>query len=266
VNLVVNASDAMPEGGELTIETSSVRLDREYCTSHLGVNPGEYVMVSVSDTGVGMTEEVKAHLFEPFFTTKPHGTGLGLSTCYGIVKQAGGHIGVYSEVGRGTTMKVYLPRERVGEQARPNPKDYPERTASAESVLVVDDEAPVRQLMASWLLEEGYHVLEAGSGNQALQIGRGHSGPILVIICDLVLPGIEGRELVGQLKALHPEAGVVFASGYPEHAAVQRGMLESSTLFLQKPFTHAQLTSAIRQVIARQAGQAQQAAGAKART
>ncbi|MCX8116574.1 MAG: PAS domain S-box protein [Desulfobacterota bacterium] len=251
VNLVVNARDAMPQGGTLTIETANVDLDEEYAKRHVGVNPGPYVMLSISDTGVGMTPEVKERIFEPFFTTKERGkgTGLGLSTVYGIVKQSGGNIWVYSEPGQGTTFKIYLPR--VDE---PPPEERREEVTreipvGGETVLVVEDEEAVRKLAVRFLKKLGYRVLEASDGGEALLLCEKHPDPIHLILSDVVLPGINGREVVERLQKIHPEARALFMSGYTDNVIVHFGILEGGVEFLQKPFTLEKLARKVREVL-----------------
>ncbi len=250
INIVVNARDAMPKGGRLTIETANVELDEEYARRHIGVKPGSYVMVAISDTGVGMTPEVKDRIFEPFFTTKEMGmgTGLGLSTVYGIVKQSGGNIWVYSEPGRGATFKIYLPRvdEEVEEVRR---EVYQEIPFGSETVLVVEDEETVRKLAVRLLKRQGYRVLEAPDGGQAFILCERYTEPIHLILSDVVMPGISGRELVERLQRIHPEAKALYMSGYTDNVILHHGILEEGLNFIQKPFTLESLARKVREVL-----------------
>jgi nitrogen-specific signal transduction histidine kinase/CheY-like chemotaxis protein len=250
INLAVNARDAMPDGGKLTIETANVELDEEYAHTHIAVTPGRYVMVSVSDTGVGITPEVKDRVFEPFFTTKEKGkgTGLGLSTVYGIVKQSGGNIWIYSEPGEGTTLKIYLPQvdeplaelkeEVVGEVPRGN-----------ETVLIVEDEEVVRKLAIRVLKRQGYKILEAPDGGKAFLLCEVFKDSIHLILTDVVMPGMSGHKLVGRLKEIHPEMKVLYMSGYTDNAILHHGVLEPGTNFIQKPFTVDGLARKVREVL-----------------
>jgi two-component system cell cycle sensor histidine kinase/response regulator CckA len=247
----VNARDAMPDGGKLTIETANVVLDHGYAASHLQANPGDHVLLAVSDTGVGMTEEVKAHLFEPFFTTKGNGqgTGLGLATVYGIVKQNGGTIWVYSEEGVGTTFKVYLPRSKDAACAvRPSHSDdrVPNGT---ETILLVEDNAGVRDLTRLLLQRQGYTVLVAGDGQEALQLADDHNGSINLVLSDLVLPGMSGVNLIKQLCRRRPNLRTLFMSGYTDKAISHHSKLGSRSAFLQKPFSSLELARKVRCVL-----------------
>jgi CheY-like chemotaxis protein len=251
LNLAINARDAMPEGGTLRFETSNVTIDGDYASTHLGLEPGPYVMLAVTDTGHGMDPITKAQIFEPFFTTKEagKGTGLGLATVYGIVKQSGGSIFVYSEPGHGTTFKVYLPcvgvfaaseeRAEVGEGA----------ARRGEVVLLAEDRADVRRFTARVLRESGYEVLEAESGEAALALARDHPGPVHVLLSDAVMPGMSGKILAERLRATRPEARVVFMSGYTDDAVLERNVVESGITFLQKPFTPMRLAAAVRRAL-----------------
>ncbi|MBN1608601.1 MAG: PAS domain-containing protein [Polyangiaceae bacterium] len=253
MNLAINSRDAMPKGGKLTIATSNVDLDEDYVADHVGARIGPHVMLSVSDTGSGMNEETKRHLFEPFFTTKEpgKGTGLGLSTVYGIVKQSGGNVWVYSEQGRGTTFKIYLPRERaVAEPLRPIVQASL-RPRGKETVLLVEDDAAVRNVAQRILRSAGYTVLVAGNGAEALGVCKRHPGEIQLVLTDVVMPDMSGRDLVEFLTATRPEVAVLYASGYTDDAIIQHGVLEPGTHFISKPFHAGLLTRKVREVLDR---------------
>ncbi len=252
MNLVLNARDAMPDGGQLTITTCNTALDQCYADTHPGTRPGEYVMLTVSDAGTGMTAEVKAHMFETFFTTKPvgKGTGLGLTTCQTIVQQCGGHIGVYSELGQGTTFKIYFPRvtaaremAEVGVPPGPLP-------GGTETVLVVEDEPVLRQLACRVLQAQGYGVMAASNGQRALQVAREHLGaPIDLVVTDVIMPVMGGKEMANALISAYPALLILFTSGYPDDAMVHQGVLESGVEFLSKPYTPAALLRKVRALL-----------------
>jgi PAS domain S-box-containing protein len=251
MNLMVNARDAMPEGGRISIETANVQLSAEYAQHHSGVAPGEYAMLAVSDTGTGMSPEVLAHMFEPFFTTKAagHGTGLGLSTVYGIVKQFGGDVWVYSEPQHGTTFKIYLPQYIEDEHVReaPIPLTVPE--GGEETVLLVEDDVRLRQLTERVLRANGYAVLAAADGAGALAAAAAHEGPIHLVLSDVVMPGMSGRGLVERLTAVRPTIRTLFMSGYTDDDVMRRGIFDRQTAFLEKPFTPEQLLAKVGEVL-----------------
>ena len=273
MNLVVNARDAMPNGGRLTIATSNVTLDENYspcgvgvCASpgdvplftpqgkrtHTGAIPGDYVMLSVSDTGAGMTDEVKARLFEPFFTTKPSGkgTGLGLATCQTIVQQSGGHIGVHSEVGKGTTFKAYFPRVEQPLEVAARPIQAGPLPRGTETLLVVEDEPAVRHLACSILEAQGYTVLCASNGQEGLRAVREHKGsPIRLVVTDVIMPLMGGKVMTEWLKTTHPGLKILFTSGYTDDAIAQHGVLDAGVEFLAKPYTPATLARKVRELL-----------------
>jgi PAS domain S-box-containing protein len=260
MNLVVNARDAMPNGGRLTVETANVDLDAAYASDHATVKPGRYVMLAVSDTGTGMSPETVAHIFEPFYTTKEsgHGTGLGLSTVYGIVKQSGGYIWVYSELKRGSSFKVYLPRVEQAPEALPVVKPVSGEQKGSETILLVEDQPQVRELARLALFEKGYTVLVTSSPEEAESACAKHGTEVHLLLTDLIMPGITGRELAKRLTALHPKMRVLYMSGYTfgimaqaAHGGMQNGMLEEGAAFLQKPFTPSALTEKVREVLDR---------------
>jgi two-component system cell cycle sensor histidine kinase/response regulator CckA len=253
MNLAVNARDAMPGGGKLIIETDNVELDAAYARRHEPVIPGRYVMLAVSDTGCGMDDEVKSHLFEPFFSTKERGkgTGLGLATVYGIVKQSGGYVWVYSEPGRGASFKIYLPQIDAAEVETAGSARTAGTAGGSETVLVVEDEAAVRRLAVEVLKRHGYHVLEAGDGAEAIAVADRHAGRIDVLITDLVMPEMNGAELAALLTGRRPTTRVLYTSGYTDEAVMRGGVLDPGTNFLQKPFNSERLINAVRQVLDR---------------
>jgi CheY-like chemotaxis protein len=251
MNLAVNARDAMPHGGKLTIETANVDLDEHYVHLHPIVPPGRYVMLAVSDTGIGMDDKTKAHLFEPFFTTKElgKGTGLGLSTIYGIVKQSNGFIWVYSEPGRGATFKVYLPREEGESGAFEQHEKEELGLQGVETILVVEDDTSVRSLVIRALCKRGYTVLEASTGKEALRTAQEFEGKIHLLLTDVVMPEMSGKALAAQIETARPGIKVLFVSGYTNNAIVHHGVLDSNVAFLQKPFTTDVLARKVREVI-----------------
>jgi two-component system, cell cycle sensor histidine kinase and response regulator CckA len=254
LNLAVNARDAMPQGGRLTIETANVELDASYSHPPAVLSPGRYVMLAVTDNGCGMDAETQAHVFEPFFTTKEKGkgTGLGLATVYGVVKQSGGYVWVYSEPGRGTSFKIYLPR--IEETAVPAGRDgksemqIPER--GSETILLVEDEKGVRELAREYLASSGYTVIEAEDGHTALELAAMHVGPIHLLLTDVVMPGISGRELAERVSQIRPGIKIIYMSGYTDQAVVHHGILRNDAVLLQKPFTLMTLAGKLREMLA----------------
>jgi CheY-like chemotaxis protein len=253
VNLAVNARDAMPQGGRLLLQTRNAQLDTGYTSEHSMVQPGDYVQLAVSDTGLGMDEQTKARLFEPFFTTKElgKGTGLGLSTVYGIVKQSGGYIWVYSELGCGTTFKVYLPQVEAAatvDLPAPAPQAAPR---GSETVLVVEDEPALRAVARRVLQRQGYAVLEAADGDAALALVATHQGPLDLLVTDVVMPGLSGRDLADRLTAARPDLRVLFVSGYSGEALAHHGILDPDLAYLEKPFNPDALAMKVREVLDR---------------
>jgi signal transduction histidine kinase len=252
LNLAVNAKDAMLSGGKLTIQTANVELDENYARSHIIVTPGNYVILSVSDTGVGMTPEIKERIFEPFFTTKEKGkgTGLGLSTVYGIVQQSGGNIWVYSEPGLGTTFKIYLPRIEEGTESLRPAAVSTKPLGGSETILLVEDEEMVRKLACTVLEKNGYRVLEAPNGEEALRIAQEHSAKqIHLMITDVVMPRMSGRELADCLESVRPEMKVLYMSGYTDDAIIHHGVLDPGIAYIQKPFAPDVLALKVREVL-----------------
>jgi signal transduction histidine kinase/CheY-like chemotaxis protein len=251
MNLAVNARDAMPRGGRLVIETSNAALDSTFSREHHGVVPGEYIMLSVSDTGSGMDSETQSRIFEPFFTTKEQGkgTGLGLATVYGIVKQAGGYVWVYSESGKGTTFKVYFPRVEFSTDVADHSSKGKAKYFGTETILLVEDEDGVRALVRQVLSKHGYSVLQAATGAEALAICDQHTKHIDLLLTDVVLKHMSGRELSEVMVTRRPDMKVIFMSGYTDDAVVHHGVLAHSTAFLQKPFTTQALVKMLREVL-----------------
>jgi CheY-like chemotaxis protein len=254
VNLVVNARDAMPDGGRITIETMNSELDENYTSEHSPVVPGRYIGLAVSDTGVGMDKDTKEHAFDPFFTTKEagKGTGLGLATVYGIVKQSGGYVWIYSEPGLGSTIKVYLPEVSAvaAFTSAGDPSAVPKvAPRGSETILLVEDEDAVRSLTCRILQKHGYRVLPAEDGRAALTIATQESGTIDLILTDIVMPGLNGRGLVEKVVGIRPSIKSLYMSGYTDDDIVRRGFVEPSRSFLQKPFTSEVLIQTVRKVL-----------------
>lgn len=251
MNLAANARDAMPGGGVLTIETATVLVDESYVQRHAIVPPGEYVLLAITDSGQGIGAEHLPHIFEPFYTTKEagKGTGLGLATVYGIVKQNGGFVWVYSEPGLGTTFKVYLPRVQALRGEVSIPKLSEDSVGGCETVLLVEDEASVRQAARQFLLRSGYTVLEASDGEDALLVSRKHRGPIHLMVTDVVMPRMGGPKLAERLAEERPDMKVLFVSGYAENTVLQHGKIDVATRFLQKPFSLKALAKNVREVL-----------------
>jgi len=251
LNLVINARDAMPKGGTLTLETANVELDESYAQGHLGAVPGSYVMLAVTDNGLGMDDETQARIFEPFFTTKElgKGTGLGLSMVYGIVKQSGGYIWVHSALGKGSSFRVYLPRVFENEQEIASPFPAAQSLAGKETILLVEDDPLVRGLALEILKSRGYSVLVAERPDAALEICRQHAGKINLVLTDVIMPGMNGREMADEILAMRPEVGVLFMSGYTDTAVMRNGNTGKFTSFLQKPFSPTVLGQKVREML-----------------
>lgn len=252
LNLAINARDAMPEGGRLTVETGNLTIDDDYAQLNVGSAPGPHVMLSVSDTGIGMPKETQAKIFEPFFTTKEKGkgTGLGLSTVFGIVKQSGGHIWLYSEPGKGTTFKLCFPRTvEVGDSVAPSELPPVAAPRGTETVLLVEDDTQLRALARTILVRHGYAVLDAPNPVEALRISAGFPGKIALLVTDVVMPHMNGRELSRKLLELRPDTKVLYMSGYTDNAIVHNGILDAGVAFLQKPLTPAVFARKVRQVL-----------------
>jgi signal transduction histidine kinase len=251
MNLAVNARDAMPKGGKLTVTTANTTLDKNHLKNFPDMGAGDYVMLAIADTGTGMSEEVKAHLFEPFFTTKPPGTGtgLGLATCFGIVKQNTGHINVHSELGSGTTFKIYFPQVQSAIEPLRVRNQPTEAAGGNETVLLVEDEPVVRELAVATLREKGYTVVEAGNGEEGLRLAQQHDGKIDLVLTDVVMPVMGGKEMADALRTSHPDTKVLFTSGYTEDALGHHGVLRPGILFLPKPYLTATLARKVREVL-----------------
>jgi two-component system cell cycle sensor histidine kinase/response regulator CckA len=245
----------MPDGGRLTLETRDVELDEAHAAEHPSVQPGPHVMLAISDTGIGMDEATRTRIFEPFFTTKGEGkgTGLGLSTVYGIVKQSGGSIWVYSELGIGTTFKIYL--QQVEETAREGRAARPATlVAGTETILIVEDDHSLRDLAKRILRLAGYSVLTASNGGEALLLLERHDGPVHLMLTDVVMPGMSGRDLAARLVDVRPQMKVLYTSGYTDDAILRHGVLDEGTHFIHKPYATAELTRKIRDVLDAQGG------------
>jgi two-component system cell cycle sensor histidine kinase/response regulator CckA len=254
MNLVVNSRDAMPTGGKLIIETSNADLDEAYCQVHPAVEPGRYVMVAVSDTGAGMDAKTQTHIFEPFFTTKElgKGTGLGLATVYGVVKQSGGYIWVYSEVGKGTTFKIYLPRtDEPVQTVVAMDRGKPELLRGSETILLVEDAESLRELTRMLLENNGFTVLVAENGTEAIELAEHKDQPIHLLLTDVVMPGMSGRELANYLTAKRPDMSVIYMSGYTNDAIAHHGVLDSGIVLIEKPFSQETLIRKLREVLDR---------------
>jgi two-component system, cell cycle sensor histidine kinase and response regulator CckA len=251
INLAVNARDAMPDGGKLTIETGTVHLSDAFSANQLGVRPGPYVTISVVDTGIGMDEETQSHIFEPFFTTKGpgHGTGLGLASAYGIIRQSGGAIAAFSQLGAGTTIRIYLPFAREEKKTASRSASANERLNGAETILLVEDEVRVRKLIVDVLTARGYQVLEATRGEEAIRLCRLYKKNIDLSVIDVVMPEMNGPDLVRQLTPLKPGMRVLYISGYTDEVIVHHGILRSGAAFLQKPFFPDALVRKVREVL-----------------
>lgn len=251
MNLAVNARDAMPVGGRLIIETLNAELDRTYNSTHPIVKPGRYVLLAVSDTGTGMDAETQAHIFEPFFTTKEpgKGTGLGLATVYGVVKQSGGFIWVYSEVGKGTSFKIYLPRVDQAEDKGSAALPFAEAPRGTETILLAEDEQDVREVAREFLESGGYTVIESHNGADALRLAAEHKGSIDLLVTDMVMPGMTGKELAGRLQHQHSGIGVIYMSGYSEQTVAETAQADSGMLLLTKPFSRGSILRAVREAL-----------------
>ena len=251
LNLAVNARDAMPKGGKLTIETANAVLDDTTIRHMPTAQPGDYVMLSVSDTGIGMDPQTRAKIFEPFFTTKEagKGTGLGLATIYDVVKRSEGHIWVYSELGKGSVFKIYFPRVRASAPLAASEARRSQPGTGNETVLVVEDDESLREVTRDLLVQSGYRALQASNGEQALQVVERHHGPIHLLLADVVMPGMSGAALAAELTRSHPEMNVLYMSGYTDETVVRNGVLEPGILLLEKPFTRETLIGKVRDAL-----------------
>jgi len=251
MNLAVNARDAMPSGGRLVIETSNAELDRTYNSTHPIVKPGRYVLLAVSDTGTGMDADTQAHIFEPFFTTKEpgKGTGLGLATVYGVVKQSGGFIWVYSELAKGTCFKIYLPRVDQPEDQGTTALPFAEVPRGTEKILLAEDEQDVREVAREFLESGGYTVIEASNGAEALRLAAEHNATIDLLVTDMVMPGMTGRELARRLQQERSGVGVIYMSGYSERTAAETSQADANMCLLTKPFSRGSILRAVRQAL-----------------
>jgi CheY-like chemotaxis protein len=252
LNIAINSRDAMPDGGKITIEATNIFADEEYCRANLDLTPGQYAMISVSDTGCGMPADVVDRAFEPFFTTKElgQGTGLGLSQVYGFVKQSGGQVKIYSEVGQGTTVKIYLPRYSAHAVVDDKEEgELPIKGEQGESILIVEDDADLRVYLIEVLRGLGYRVVAAGNAKAALSILEQASLRIDLLLTDIVMPGVNGRELAGQAQQIRPMLRVLYMTGYSRNAVVHQGRLDHGVNLLQKPITQVDLASRIRELL-----------------
>jgi CheY-like chemotaxis protein len=252
MNLVVNARDAMPKGGKLDIATTNITFDENYVRTHPGSIPGKYVLLSVRDTGTGMTPEVKTRLFEAFFTTKAKGkgTGLGLATCQTIVEQSGGHIDVQSEIGKGTTFKIYLPLVEQSAEVAARPVQTAQSADGTETLMVVEDDPSLRHLAREILKARGYQVLTAVNGQDALQVARNHQGPpIRLVITDVIMPMMGGEVMAQWLKTTYPDLKILFTSGYMDDLLIRQAAADSDIQFMPKPYTPGVLTRKVRDLL-----------------
>jgi PAS domain S-box-containing protein len=248
LNLAINARDAMPDGGTLIVNSTNVALDEEYADAHHGVTPGSYVLLQISDTGVGMDETIRNRIFDPFFTTKKQGTGLGLSTVHGIIKQSGGHIWVYSEPGKGTTFKIYLPRSAAPQEPEVE-RTEPAQTGRGETVLIVEDSSLLRPLVERILGRHGYNIIVTSSAEEAIEAAAAHPDRIDLLLTDVVLPGKNGRELAAELVSTSPDMKVLFTSGYPADVVVRQGIKEGTVSFIEKPYAPSDLVTKVRETL-----------------